>query len=899
MNVCRRILRVRRAPALALLVAMLLLIAGCGGGSTGTPIATPTPPAAAPVNIQGQWQVIAHSAVNPAGSVLVETNFTQTGADVVAGKSSVVLIQGSPGAFTALGGECDNGSLGDDSVQATIANQTQLSFTLTEAGSLGTGSSIGTATISSDGTQITSGTYSTLAACGFTADNGSLTGTLIKPFSGTYAGTLLNGSGTDTVTVTVTQTGYSLSVVGTDNGTGFTLTGTAVGATFDVTGTIAGQTVEDVGIFEPATNDFRVYDTAFQFLGVLTAQSTPPAPSPVSVVVAPVTASVQTGQAATFTATVANDSSNRGVAWAVSGTGCTGAACGTLSAASSASGVAVTYTAPATVPNPATVTLTATSVTDPTKNAEASITLTSPPAIAVSVSPTTASVATGGSTQSFTATLQNDSQNKGVTWTLSGAGCSGSVCGTVSPTSSASGAVVTYTSPANAGTVKLTATSVSNNAVSAAATITLTSASATGPENLGAGSAPTTVVDSNGVVDIAWVVQAGIEFAQSKDNGVTFSSPKLVLPLPSAAGAVSIQVDAQNDIVIFTSYNVTGALGASTAILARSTDGGETFSNIVAHQDVFNSILLVQSSGVLDLAYTNSENGTDPDNAVHESRSTDGGKTFVGDQFLWGAPIDTSAVRELRGAVGPEGQVYLTWTETVDIPCEIHFIASLDGVNFLPHLLVTNTDVCNDDPTLVVDAAGNVNLAWLSGNTKVFFMRSTDQGQTFAAPVSVTASFILQDGLQFAVDPNGAIDLVFDGIPNFPASPVPSQVYFTRSLDHGATWSAAANLSLPNPVQTFTGAKVPSVGVDPGGKLTVAWEDDTNGGFAGDNDIYIRTSTDGATFSGPVDVSHTTDQIEISPIILETPNGTRYLSWYDMTGQQSNPVLSVFFYAVQ
>jgi hypothetical protein len=149
----------------------------------------------------------------------------------------------------------------------------------------------------------------------------------------------------------------------------------------------------------------------------------------------------------------------------------------------------------------------------------------------VSVSPTTASVATGGATQSFTATLQNDSQNKGVTWTLSGTACTGAACGTVTPTSSASGAAVTYTSPANAGTVTLTATSVSNNAVSATATITLTSPSSKGPENLGVGSAPSTVVDSNGVVDIAWITQAGIEFAQSQDNGVTFSTPMLALPL--------------------------------------------------------------------------------------------------------------------------------------------------------------------------------------------------------------------------------------------------------------------------------------------------------------------------------------------------------------------------------
>src|SRR5207245_3248072 len=102
------------------------------------------------------------------------------------------------------------------------------------------------------------------------------------------------------------------------------------------------------------------------------------APSPISVSVAPPTASVAANATQPFTATVQNDSQNKGVSWALSGTGCSGAACGTLSATSSASGVAITYTAPGSVPNPATVTLTATSVTDGTKSAAATITITAP-----------------------------------------------------------------------------------------------------------------------------------------------------------------------------------------------------------------------------------------------------------------------------------------------------------------------------------------------------------------------------------------------------------------------------------------------------------------------------------------------------------------------------------------
>ena len=218
-------------------------------------------------------------------------------------------------------------------------------------------------------------------------------------------------------------------------------------------------------------------------------ETAPSVATPISVAISPATMSVQVGQSQPFIATVTNDSAGKGVTWALSGASCNGATCGTLSAASSASGTAITYTAPANAPTPPAVTLTATSVTDPTKTAAAAITVTAaptappaPPPIAVSLAPPTASVQVG-LTQPFTATVTNDSANKGLTWTLSGAGCSSATCGTLSAASSASGAAITYTAPVSVPappTVTLTATSVTDTTKSAPATITVT-ASGAGP----------------------------------------------------------------------------------------------------------------------------------------------------------------------------------------------------------------------------------------------------------------------------------------------------------------------------------------------------------------------------------------------------------------------------------
>jgi len=105
-----------------------------------------------------------------------------------------------------------------------------------------------------------------------------------------------------------------------------------------------------------------------------------------------------------------------------------------------------------------------------------------PPAISVTVGSGASSVQVSGSTQ-LTATVSNDASNKGVTWTLTqnGAACSPG-CGTVSPTSTLSGAPTTYTAPPTVPTntvVKVTATLVADPTKSGSANITITVAPVT------------------------------------------------------------------------------------------------------------------------------------------------------------------------------------------------------------------------------------------------------------------------------------------------------------------------------------------------------------------------------------------------------------------------------------
>ena len=818
----------------------MTFLAGCGGGSVATPVSSiPTPVTPTAANVQGQWQVVAQST-NGGTGVLIETNLAQSGTNVTAAKSSVVLIQGVPGTYTGLGGECDNGAVGDDSIQATVSGQT-LSFTLTETGSLGTGTSTGTATISSDGTQITSGTYTTAAACGFAADSGTVTGAIIKPFSGTFAGMLANGSTTDAVTVTISQSGYNLSVTGTDNGTPFTLSGTVVGATFNVTGTIAGRSVQYVGLYETSANDFRVYDTSFNPLGVLNAQSSAPPPTPIAVSVSPSTASVQVAQQTNFVATVANDSSNKGVTWTLSGTGCGGAACGTLSASSSASGVPITYTAPSSVPTPASVMLTATSVADGSKTSSAVITVTAAPqVIAVTLSQTSASL-TVGATANFAATVANDPANKGVTWALSGAGCSGAACGTLSATTTASGVPVTYTAPStlpSPATIALTATSNTDGTKSATATITLTGATSPIMVTL---SQTTATVPVNGTTTfIATVVN------DTSNKGVNWTLSGAGCS-GAACGTLSSSSSASGVAITYTApVGVPNPpIVTITATSVQDSTKSGTASIVVAPQVIdFGSgqspNLIVDANGNVDLSFLQTGSAGN----VVFARSTDAGDTFVA------KPVtpQPSSVSLVEMGVDGQGDINLLWAGSSGTI----FGNSIDGGTTFLTTGFSNGQGIQGGDGLAVSANGTIDIVSLALGKGIFSVTLTNRGENATPPVQI-ASDVQDVDFDFTVaaGTQGQIYVAWQMQSNSVAQ---CAIMFSRSLDGGMTYSTPVNVS-NNPGECAEG---PQIFVDSTGAVNIAWItppgfQDNNGPLVNPNELYFARSTDqGTTFSTPV-----------------------------------------------
>lgn len=173
-----------------------------------------------------------------------------------------------------------------------------------------------------------------------------------------------------------------------------------------------------------------------------------PTPTP-TVAISPLTASVAAGGTLAFSAVVTG-STNTGVTWSIQEGNC-----GSIDATG-------LYSAP---PFAASCRIIATSAASTSSTDVATVTVTAPaqppPPVAVTLSPTSTTVAAGG-TVSFTATVTGTT-NGAVTWSVQEA----SGCGSVDTSG-------TYTAPGAAATCHVVATSAASASATAAATVTVT-----------------------------------------------------------------------------------------------------------------------------------------------------------------------------------------------------------------------------------------------------------------------------------------------------------------------------------------------------------------------------------------------------------------------------------------
>jgi hypothetical protein len=264
------------------------------------------------------------------------------------------------------------------------------------------------------------------------------------------------------------------------------------------------------------------------------------------------------------------------------------------------------------------------------------------------------------------------------------------------------------------------------------------------------GSSPVMARDSKGDIDVAWI-GSSIFFARSTD-GIAFSNPKEVQPLPSSASNLQIGLDMRDHInLIWTAPD--------GVFLSRSTDRGFTFStakNLSSNPGVLpDSVqMVVEPGGAIDLVWVVVHGFREVDAFL--SRSTDGGETFS-------APVAAATLHgifippflgNVQAVLGPKGQIYIFVTEGENLgfgnPCNVFFVRSMDrGNTFSSPLDISGASRQCSAAKPVVDSRGNIDVALsysapgpvtLAPPENVAFRRSTDEGASFSAPVNVSSS---------------------------------------------------------------------------------------------------------------------------------------------------------------
>jgi hypothetical protein len=293
--------------------------------------------------------------------------------------------------------------------------------------------------------------------------------------------------------------------------------------------------------------------------------------SDVSVSMSPQSMLVELGAVRPFVATVNSAGNpNRSLNWALSATGCTGAACGTVDS----SGM---YTAPQILTDPPGISVVATSMADPSKSAAGSITVTSTFSLAVNGP---ASVFTGSSA-TYTAALTpaaSSNPSRVISWSVAGPGCAGAACGVISaagvytaPALPPSPATVEITATPQADPSKATAVSVS---ILQSISVSVTPSAATVPlggmQNFQAtviGEADNTVTwFVNGIVG-GNVTVGSIQNSQTNPDNTTYTAP-LAGP---AGGPVTVMAQSNANPSISASVTITFSTTVNVSLTPAST----------------------------------------------------------------------------------------------------------------------------------------------------------------------------------------------------------------------------------------------------------------------------------------------------------------------------------------
>jgi hypothetical protein len=216
---------------------------------------------------------------------------------------------------------------------------------------------------------------------------------------------------------------------------------------------------------------------------------------------------------------------------------------------------------------------------------------------------------------------------------------------------------------------------------------------------------------------------------------------------------------------------------------------------------------------------------------IYHKHSTDNGNTWGTDTRL----SNNTSASDFPSVSVSGSIVHVVWRDNRDGYDDIYYKRSTDnGSNWGSETQLTNSPAQSDGPS--VSASGSfVHVAFHkflgSGNVKIYYKRSTDNGASWEADVQLTNSSGTSYEPSISVS-GSVVHLVWrdDRDGNF-------EIYYKRSTDNGTNWSTDTRLTNASGDSWY-----PSVSVSNSFIHTV-WQENRDGNF----EIYYKRSTDSGT----------------------------------------------------
>jgi hypothetical protein len=314
--------------------------------------------------------------------------------------------------------------------------------------------------------------------------------------------------------------------------------------------------------------------------------------------------------------------------------------------------------------------------------------------------------------------------------------------------------------------------------------------------------------------------------------------------------------------------------GQSQIYYKKSTDGGVTWSPTQrltwASGGSWRSRLAVDSSGSLHLIWIERLGDWPGNEEIFYRKSTDGGATWTPAKRLTWTPGDSDRPDI---AACSSGDVHLTWQDYSAGSWEINYKKSTDGgVNWTSSQRLSWTSGGSWNPAIALDSVGNPHVVWDNdavGKGEIYFKKSSDGGATWTASKRLTWTSGYSAFPNIAIDPSVYLHVVW-----MDDTPGNYEIYDKRSTNGGAVWMAGQRLTSNS--GTSVGQRIVA---DSSGGLHVVWSDNT----PGNEEIYYRMSADGGvTWTTSQRLSLNSGESD-SPRIAVDSSGNVHVVWCDDT----------------